>query len=339
MSVIDFVRKNLCEDIWVRRGDSYTMRPDVRQRLYDDAIQTLKQAKFVKPEQWTHFYLIGSIASYQWDDNSDVDVTVFIDTDKFDQYESGGTSNITDTIRGVLKPLDAKLPGTNHMIAYYCRTDTKFSSDGVYDIVKNEWVREPSIKNTVVDHEIWETAEQIAQRIDLKSGNLRRDLVDHTKLRKFIETLDNDELVEYKWRALARESMVIADIIDLVSEYDDLHTRRKEILEFDELLLDGSYEKSRIHLPENVIYKILERYGYIQMFNMIKKIEKERKTNDDQFYDELMELVGLSKVAKKCKQTDARADIRKYMKYLYNVDNDVYKTFVDQLTKRFKRVK
>lgn len=338
MSVIDPVRDILCNDVWTLKGDQYVMRSDVRQKLYDEAIQTLKYAQYVKPEQWTHFYLLGSIATYNWSDDSDIDVTVLVDVDKYRQYESDG-DDILDTVSSLLRSIGTKLFDTDHMVTYFVRADGKLSADAIYDITENKWVREPSSENESIDHELWEDAEHIAQRIDLKSGNLRRDLVDYNKLNKLVSTLTDDQLTEYKWRTLARESMVLADVIDLIDEYDDLHDKRRDVIESGELQPDELYDRHRSYLPDNIIYKILERYGYIQILLLIKKIERSRKINDNRFYNELMEIIGLNKTAKKYTQDDARADVRKYMKRLYGKGNDIYDAYIKQLTKRFGPVK
>lgn len=131
--------------IWEKDGKSYTLRPEVREKLLETAnlfIDSLGVDVII-----TDIIMIGSLVNYNWSKYSDIDLHVVVNFDQFSE-------NVKDLY---LEFFDLKkvIFNQKHNITMFgydveCfvqkEDETTFSS-GVYSILYDMWMNEPT-KNT-----------------------------------------------------------------------------------------------------------------------------------------------------------------------------------------------
>lgn len=263
-SVVDLARDSLDNTVFQFPEMGLPILHDsIKVQVLNDVDQIRKVIPVV------NFYIIGSILTKNYTNNCDIDVTVQVEAELVDDI---ATAELMHTI----KILNGKLAaGTTHPINYYVITheyDTD-KADAVYDVVNNKWIKTPKQQDPEIDR--WTTKfSDTLQSIDITTGELRRDLIDIEELKN----LDVKNIKKLRVRMKQKLSQVEELMKELVSAYKDAKTMRQ--IAFDrfmtpqEVRLYGSLNK----LPENILYKLLEKYYYIKF---IKKIESVLDEKDE----------------------------------------------------------
>ncbi len=147
--------------------------------------------------------LTGSLANYNWSEYSDVDLHILVDMDELNDGEEINTSVLNDIVKEFFdakkgmwnEQNDIKIKGFDVEI-YVQDVDEEHSSTGVYSILNNEWVVEPSMKKETIDvNQILAKGEYFAKKVDslidsFNSGeNVEKQILDlRDKLKKFRKT-------------------------------------------------------------------------------------------------------------------------------------------------------
>lgn len=122
--------------------------------------------------------LTGSLANYNWSEYSDVDLHILIDMNEITDGNNGSVA-MNDIIKEFFdakknvwnEKNDIKIKGFDVEI-YVQDINEEHVSSGVYSVLNNEWVVEPSMKKENIDtKKILEKGEFFAKRID--------QLIDH----------------------------------------------------------------------------------------------------------------------------------------------------------------
>jgi len=75
--VLDYPRETLDEKIWDLSEERFTLREEVKEQILDSLYLTLSNNGLVYFEDWiTNIFFIGSSATYQWEEESDIDMLV-----------------------------------------------------------------------------------------------------------------------------------------------------------------------------------------------------------------------------------------------------------------------
>lgn len=207
------------------------------------------------------FYMVGSILTKSYAENSDIDINVEV-------YKEDVDDVVQLKLLSIIKQMNGKLAtGTSHPINYYIqledRDDDNF--DGIYDVINEKWVKEPkSFSINIQDYA--NNFTDVVSKLDLATGELRRELIDFEELSRF--TPDNikdlKELMQSKLYEINRS------IENLVGAKKLIHHSRKEA--FARAMTPDEIRKYRTKngLPENVVYKLMQKYYY---FDFIDKLE------------------------------------------------------------------
>jgi predicted nucleotidyltransferase len=216
-------RNELSPDIF---NDENKMDNSVRKHLLAIANDFLD---FVAIELFIHdIVLTGSLANYNWSEYSDVDLHIVIDMDEL------GTD---DKIKTIVKDyFDSKKQLWNdaHNVTikgydveiYVQDINEKHLSSGVYSILHNKWLVEPTnTKEDIDETKILEKAEEYIQKIDelVKKENNGNDVQsDVEKLRKKLKKFRQcglDKGGEYSYENLTfkllRRNGYIGKLLDL----------------------------------------------------------------------------------------------------------------------------
>ena len=110
---------------------------------------------------------------------------------------------------------------------------------------------------------------------------LRRNLVEY-------ETLASSNLVSAKGKLKSYLSAIKRTVKDMIDMIDDIHDKRKAA--FDKKLNTKKY-KSKNELPENIVWKLFERYKYLDLDKVLREVIKIENLG-------LKEVVGLKNTLK-----------------------------------------
>ena len=172
------MKNELCPAIFDRTSDSsssggYTIKKEIVDKLLEITDNFID---FTGVDFFIHdVILTGSLANYNWSEYSDVDLHILIDFNELNDSEQNGSTVLKDIVKEFF---DAKkgLWNEQHDIKiknfdvelYVQDISEEHVSSGVYSILNNEWVVEPSMKKEHIDtNQILTKGEYFAKKIDL----------------------------------------------------------------------------------------------------------------------------------------------------------------------------
>lgn len=239
--------------------------PILRDAIRIQILRDIDEIRKVLPV--VNFWLIGSILTKNYDENTDIDVTVQVDAELVDNIS-------TAEVMHLLKYLNGNLASdTTHPINYYIipheYDDTK--ADAIYDIVNDRWLKTP--KNYEPDIEKWNLKFQdTLKSIDIATGEIRRDLIDIDELK----SMDTKNIKKIKLLMKQKLSQLEEMLNMLLNTYKNSKMLRK--MAFDTFMTPQEIQiyGSKNQLPENILYKLLEKYYYIRFIKKLESILDEK---------------------------------------------------------------
>ena len=143
MSNIIIYHNNLCPDIWDRY---YRLTPDIRLNLLKIAKEFYEKTKFTAPI--IDIYFMGSLASFNWNVESDVDIHVVINLKNLDMPEE--TSEKMAKLVGSQWNMEHEISIKGHKVEMNIQdiNAKKPYVNGIYSLIKDQWVKRPSKQNT-----------------------------------------------------------------------------------------------------------------------------------------------------------------------------------------------
>jgi len=262
-SIIDIPRKDYSRSIF----DDYNtknpkLKPSIKKIIEDQIKEFEKFAPVIK------YRLIGSILTKRYRKDADLDVNIFFDVPTEEQEIK------LKELRAELKKVNGRfVPGTEHPINYFTIVDGDIykkaneMADDVYDIVNQQFEKRTKQTPFNLDDYMEEFKTKV-QKIDLVKGKLKRDLIDYEELKE----LDMDDLENLSVKIKEKVKELEEDINTLIAikagiTFDRQFAFKKKEMEPEEIREYGA----RNRLPENVVYKMLEKYYY---WNFIKKLDE-----------------------------------------------------------------
>ncbi len=192
------MKNTLCLDIFDKSDSgSFVMKKEIIDRLLEITDNFIE---FSGVDFFIHdVRLTGSLANYNWSEYSDVDLHILVDMDELNDGEGNNIAlhdivkEFFDAKKGMWNDLNnIKVKGFDVEL-YVQDIDEEHSSSGVYSILNNEWVIEPSMKKESIDAKnILTKGEYFAKKIDElieefnKGEDITKKILDlRDKLRKF----------------------------------------------------------------------------------------------------------------------------------------------------------
>jgi len=225
------------------------------------------------------FYIVGSILTYQYNPRTDIDVLILVNKEDFSEILKSRAFTFLKNING------RHAQGTTHPINYYIEQN-EFNEDkyhGIYNVASERWVKEP-IQIDINVRNYLDKFHDTVSNIDLMAAELRRDIIDYDGLK----TLSPKQLQQLKKELKEKLDKIEEDVIGLVDSYQNIKQLRKLAFEKDLTLDEISKYSRKQALPENVIYKLLERYYYI---DFIKKLHTIIKGSEKLEADDLPKII------------------------------------------------
>lgn len=252
-AIIDIPRKTLAKDVF----DGKKLKPNVK-KFIEDNLKIFSGLAEVKD-----YHLIGSILTHRYRDDADLDVSVLLEPKADKEKIKEKLSKFNGTL----------LPGTKHPVNYFALYDKQSMeradelADGIFDVKSNKFIKVPEEESFDSDKYMEEFQRRVSE-IDLIKGELNRDLIDFEQLKELspgdVEGLQ--KRLQNKIDEIEESVKQLIDIfVDAKDQRDDIF---KEPLTAKEIREYGSKNA----LPSNVIYKMLEKFLYIDFMKRIKKI-------------------------------------------------------------------
>ena len=301
-SILDEPRASLDSAIWdIGRDDLPMLKPDVKIHIVENFLSYISQfGGYIKPEEWIkNMFYTGSTATYTYNDTSDIDIHIIVDwidlaalnPDKARKDLKEMWQELHDVFWWTLNKL--KLPGTKHPLTYYVMPpgDEKKLIDmkeEVYDIGHEVWLIPPGkamdLTKEVIDPALEEASEFIA-RINQHIADARKGVIDYVLLQEVITS----ENAATRYIQIADKIKEIDEHLkELKDEYATLKKKRQEAFETGDSLVGGNSNYSL----GNIIFKIVERYKYMDVLRKIKQITDGMDLRPDQI-EEIANVLGL----------------------------------------------
>jgi len=259
MSIIDEKKDKLDPTIWGRSADgSVVLREEVARAI------RRKTRELVDGIPVRGAHLVGSITGYYYSPDSDLDINLVLDVS--DELLLALRDRAKTKVNGQF------VPGTKHPINFFVRNETPSLSafDGVYDLKRDVWVKKPT--DVGVDlFSIYDDFKQHLSELDAQIGEAWRSIIDLDKLKESLKYGGSREI----YRKIKERLDDLDDAItSLVAEYDDVHQKRVEGFERQIELADrglSPYPSLNV-IPENIRYKVLERYHYVDFLKKLREV-------------------------------------------------------------------
>ena len=291
-SIIDIPRRTYAKPVF---DDADTPNPKIKDSVKKQIETQLKEFESEYPVLKTS--LIGSILTKRYRNDADLDINVLFDVPADKQEEERLrlskkylSANNPDNIQG------KKIPGSEHPINYYFITDKKTyddqnkKADAVFDIENNKFVKRP--EDFIFDPSLYiKDFEKKVQELDVIKGELKRDIIDYREL----EELEPNDILNLQDRINDKLEEIEDSIKAIIKVGDGVDADRRAA--FDKDMSPDEIQKFGIknRLPKNVIYKMLEKYHYLNFYKKCKKILDDGKVSDKEIDDlEMHEAKGKS---------------------------------------------
>lgn len=266
-SVLDPIHNTLAKDVWTRDLK-------LKDKHRDYILGTLREwlDKMDIEKEPTQVAIIGSITTYQYSKISDIDVNVVIDIPD---------SKRDDLIKFL--PNESKLPGTQHPVNYYLAADAGENvrkKPSAYDVLKNDWFPGKRPKKEQVEYPygyVVEIARFFMDGIDERIAEFERDKIEYELYKEYKDNKEIQMSPEELQKAIEQKRL------EILADLDAIHVANKMVKAFRGKAFEEDYEPdflidihttNRDFSVNNLVYKALERFGYL---DKLKKFKDERE--------------------------------------------------------------
>ena len=167
-------KDTLCPEVW----DDMLLKNDVRSTLLKIAIEFLKMSK-LDTFKYKDIILTGSLANYNWTENSDIDLHILMD---FNQI-SDDKELVGDYLKNKKSIWNDKYPikVKGHDVELYVQDiNEPHASTGVYSLIKNDWTTKP----------VKEIIQLDVANIQLKASDIMNKIDDILELKNSVNKID-----------------------------------------------------------------------------------------------------------------------------------------------------
>jgi hypothetical protein len=270
-SVLDTPRDKLNPAIW---NDDKTIKPELEQQVMADV------RKFLKGQKIESIHFQGSNTGYQYNDTTDIDIHIRIDglsdeeaNDLYDQMPKG-----------------VNLKGTTHPINYYIYSgdETKGTKGkgAIYDLLNDKWIIEPEKEDVKVPYNYLLNISDIfmlgidGQIARYENSKRELEIYNHEKEANTEDCEDGKKEIDI--RIAAKEQEIEANLDSLVLIANMLWDMRTNSYKTDKKDL-GLFIKMSIGNTsiQNMIYKLLEKFGYKEKLGKYFQVQKKLKAEEE----------------------------------------------------------
>lgn len=266
-SIIDYAHLELDPLIWEKREGKYVLRADVKDKILE-YIKSYEKVDLMDILEKIH--IVGSSATCQWREDSDLDVhlvprkVVGVDLEK-----------LREDVKMYVRMYPEYIG--DHKIELYLQLDQKqdFLGDALYDFKNDEWIIEPPKIDPFFDpekefHDILDRLYSVMGKVDVKLGEIKRKAIDADQIRMFLKNASPEQKKWLKDKLEKKISEIEDDIEELVKEKGVWVSLRRAV--YDPSVAWKDYEKSRSWGDKNVEFKFLQRYKYMDVLSALERM-------------------------------------------------------------------
>lgn len=284
LSVLSPPKPTLEPSMWDIGNAQPALKPHIKRELLTRLFDGLKRNGFDNPSKWiTDVFIVGSATTNQFDDNSDIDVGFTVDRDKFVRTESRFSKLDRASVDQVIKRAiidqinDKYLFDTKHPVNYYYNEPTeKDAFDSLYDLMQDAWEAGPNFTPLDFNPDVefadeWADAQKLAESFDISIGKLRRNATDAADLMDRLQESGSGKgrLVKLILKHIAS---IERDMRDITKQHKDVWEARKLAFSRDPDELRKLWIRGKNFTPENIRYKLLEKWKYTKLLHELEKI-------------------------------------------------------------------
>jgi hypothetical protein len=271
-SILDEPQKEMDQKVW--EG----VPPRLRQEIF---VQIANGLLFLGEDApITKLVVAGSLTGLRWTEDSDLDVTVILDVSEEE-----------------LEDLKSKLPevngefaaGTKHPINYFLMNQDPGLArfDAAYEPLNKEWLKPPKTEGISVA-DVYDKFKGLFKKIDLEKEEAKRSIVDIKLLERALENSSDPRAVAEK--IVQRIQDLDKSVDDLAQTFKKVHKDRNQAFSDYEKVGGGS-ESPNLQ-PENVKYKMLERYHYLDFLKQLYKLTKKDGVETPEGFEKVADLLS-----------------------------------------------
>jgi hypothetical protein len=271
-NVLDPIEKNLSPDIFIDGKE--IVKEKVKHYLIDTFLRWFIKMGYDK-KNVKSIYIIGSSVGYQYTEVSDLDVSVEVDLEP-------------EVVKKTwpLLPNGNTIPDTKHPVNYYLTTDKSDvgKADSAYDLLSDKWLKKPSKEKLSIPLSY---ATSIAKFF---TTGLQDRLADYEQNKYELELYKNYSPKEEKIDKSDLDKLIADKEIDIKADLDALKIAQHLIKAFRkeafakedgfEISIDINIKNPNFSI-NNIIYKLLESYGYMDKIQKIFSIEDKKEESLD----------------------------------------------------------
>lgn len=299
-SILDYPRRSLDPLIWNLSGDHPRLLSNVREKLVYSWVKALEEKGYRNCLEWMKdMFFVGGSATKQYRPTSDIDIHVMVDWDGF--REEHGSKEENDVIREglveVAKELNDRIKIGQHPVQYFVdQPEVKQElSDAVYSLLEDKWIQTPvelpRDYNPVARFgpEL-EEADKVAEKLDPLIGDVRRGIIELKNIQevsKEVDGISTESLGKNQEKIQRDIDKAIEKIIEI---YEELREKRHKL--YEKLREEGVTDPKRRLAEPEVVFKALERTGYIDLARKLKDSLPLKESLGNDYYNGLGDYVA-----------------------------------------------
>lgn len=287
-SVVDYKQESLPKEIWDDQG---LLQNNVREFIYMQTSLFFKRRNFTKYQKFIKgCFIASSLGSYYYTQYTDFDIKFVIDCTelrksnehlKLPENNEELLAQLIDLSRSSVE-LTEYVPGTYHALDCYFYDSTEdiidnlLRYDSLYSVGPNEWLKKPKPLPKDLPHDfVLQKAKEFAQpyieRISQNIEKLKIDSIDFMLLKDYIKNIDKESMEQFKYYVEEQLNVIDDDLDALIEDKELLKKLRKNNYSKDGLTTElENIGGSLNYGTGNIIFKVMQRYGYLKILNEIK---------------------------------------------------------------------
>lgn len=298
-SILDVEKKTLNKAIW----NGKKLKDSVKKEIIDSLEEALKKSK-IKLDDIDSIFLEGSNLTYYYNNYTDVDVHVYI------KNISEEDANKLDESLGELNKNSIFINGTKNVLEFYRMDDEQVDQTNGprYDLKNNKWLDAP--KRVKMSKERYLAAIHIAltfaRDLDLALGEIKRDIIGYIALDEEVEEILNVDIEQFEESKKMKLQEIKADLEALITKHSMIKDLRRKAFSQDFVPNEETIyrfkisESDRSYTLYNMIFKILQRFGYVDPLKILryeiydKALEKnDFEKNHKEYIKEIIKVLSL----------------------------------------------
>jgi hypothetical protein len=291
-SLIDYPHKSLPMDLFDKKGQSFTLKPDINKQIVD-TIYSVVDRQFLGRDVWLKGLLLGGSALSQfYNSTSDLDVKVIFDpksfveeNDSFENFEKESYDELKkEMVKSIREVQEDFIVGIRPVdIFFYSEDEVNDKSfdenyDSIYDLLNGNWMKPPTLIDIKkIDRESFlkdakESAITWANEFDKSISGIKRAILDYCMIKDYMTDMDKEEIKLVK-QGIEETFETIKDEIETLKEGKDIIVEdrhrifSKPISEFETVF--GSLQ-SKNASQENLVFKYVQYWKY---FTLIRDLD------------------------------------------------------------------